>query len=275
MLKHMHTERRGRCPNHPSGDPKGHLYQNEDSGQWYCFKCGKGGGSGTLPEGVKWITSREVLAEKRLPKDRRKADWYERLEANKHPAAMEYLENHRVRYDVARKFEVGVADNSLILPVFGADGRISMYQTRWLGEKKEFRIYGPRSFHLPLFETFLAPKTWHDDTGQVTMPASGLIVIVESMVSALRLNPFVPAAATMGKTVSMAQVLRLRLLANQCRLAIWFDSDAHGKAWELRRELDGTRKAVKVIMLEGDVKGTDPCDVEDLVVIRAIQGAMR
>lgn len=259
-----HRERRGVCPK-CEADNTGHLYQNVDTLAFICFKCGFKG-RGELPE-VHWLSETEERAAK-IPKSKQTI-WYEtELSRTHHALAVNYLEQHHVPLDIAERNLVGVDGNGLIVPYidFGYEDqvyRIRYYQTRTLRGVKQWRSFGDRREHLPLFrdERFVKPD----------FP---VLFVVESMISAIRLSTYATSVATCGKTVSMEQVSKLQRIGRNRRVLVWLDADARAEALQLQRMLlDAPRVRCTLIHDETDGNKTDPCDLTDEQVEKIIRTA--
>lgn len=251
----IHHERRGLCPF--CSDKGGHLYQNIETKCWICFKCGKRG-IGDIEPAPHWLGNRLVEAERKLPADKASTNWFRPIRPERDFAAVEYLLTHQVKLATAEKYRVGVWRDCLVLPILDPvnPGSMLFYQLRGL-RKKWFRGYGPRSQVVGIFDE--APR------------ARGTYVIVESIVSALRLCEIVPTIAVCGKHVSLAQAHVLRLLCAQRRAVIWFDSlDSTKQALWLYNRIRNYAKETRVFFHKTGEAGVDPCDISD----KQIKGAL-
>lgn len=252
-----HTERRADCPFCDPPDTHGHLYQNSTTKAWICFKCGRTG-KGALS--VSWYGGgTRIDIERDLPHETLTDDWYEPLNTAKHLRAAAYLLKHHVPYYVARHYKVGVSRRShLVLPVFHPtrSDHLLFFQLRSL-QKKSFRSFGQRAAVLPLFD--------------LTEHATGRLVVVESIVSAMRLSPHAPTVALCGKLVSQWQLNALRGMAWRRRLFIWLDTDAQAQTLKLVTNLrEWAYMIVPIKTADYEQTGVDPCDVNDENVKRLL-----
>lgn len=256
-----HTERKGLCPF--CEDKKGHLYMNEDTQCWICFKCNKKGIGKKLLEqkGIQWITE-----PKKYYIGCEESYTYEYWETVKeeilskasdisalNTRALEYLESHHVSLKVAKYCRFKVWKQFLVFP-----GEYFI-QIRYLYGKL-FRTFGFKSRELIRYIT----------TGE---QFAGCVCVVESMVSAARLVPFVSSIALCGKVASLYQIELLRRYTYGQKVLIWLDSDAISYSMELVKVL--TRGKTKVIPILSpkvdDAPGIDPCDLNDKQVLKILR----
>lgn len=245
----MRIEKRGNCPF--CDDTKGHLYQNTETECWICFKCGKSG-KGDLPS-VDWIDERQVDKSTVISEDKANPtlrQWYRPI-GPEDIYALQYLKEHHISPDVADKYGVGLFGSFLVFPVM-VGKRIVFYQTRHL-TKKKFKNHGNRSWALPIYDCALE--------------YTGVRIIVESIVSALRLCRFFPTIALCGKQASHMQITKLRQLCYKKQALIWLDAvDSVSETTKLILQLREWCKARGVFTPIGE-KGVDPCDLSDSTII--------
>ena len=243
-----HIERRGRCPN--CRDRSGHLYQNEQTLCWICFKCGERG-RGELPE-VEWIARRT------MPEDDRPlltADIVPISDSELTDDEESYLTSHHISRQSAEQFlYTRESQPCLIAPTRDASGRIICLTERRFRNQPKHYLSGQRAWCLFSYVREHPRR----------------IVVVESPFSVLRLASLIDAdtalVATFGKHVTMGQFHMLDQLTSGCHTLIWFDAiDGLPQAIDLCLKLKrrGGRECRICIGASGDRSGKDPCDYSD------------
>lgn len=254
-MANFHKERRGihACPPGTlNPDKTGHLYQNTITKAWCCFKCGAAGRG--EPAAKAWLSTRFIDPE--VPLEHVDTDWYDRLELSPSKSqstvvrrAWDYLESHNVDPVSAVRFKLGTYNRRLIIPVIAPQsGQLVLYQERKLFGKKAFKTTGFRSQIYPMF---------HDDP---VYPQ--LLIVVESLISAIRLSSFADTVALCGKQASTYQLERLK--SETRNILIWLDGDAFAHGVELMSTLLHRKSGrIGIAAKDIDTPGRDPCDYKD------------
>ena len=215
----------------PAGlDTKKRLYirRKSDCILAYCHNCG---GHGFVSLGNKVKRLEELLKDNEelvkngtpeieLPLDTT-CDW------DKWPvAAKAWLMRYYVTQSIARRWGIGYSESMhrVILPVFNEDGQLIFWQGRALYPSQSPKYISVKAVDKPLFKAH-GPRHPHHNS----------VVIVEDMLSAIRISEHTDAIALLG-TSADTSVLR-NALAGYKDILIWLDPDMPGrtKAQDLKR----------------------------------------
>ena len=247
------------CPQGGHGDFK--TYVNPETGQWYCFRCGRGGK-------VQTINSPSSLRKRLFARDRGAVEFPPvelPLGADIHPDRAQRL---RTKYNLWEPSQylltTGVQYDTVMIPYADKSGEIIYYTQRYRvpapGCSKYYSMPGPKPLYVPEYV-----RKWHkpreiwrgggangvDWTEYLTD-----VVLVEGPFDAMSLHDRlrVFAVAMGGKTLAEHQLHQLKEI-NPARISIMLDreADALNKAIKLKRMLAGKlpKVPVKVVMCPG------------------------
>lgn len=132
-----------------------------------------------------------------------------------------------VRDKQIKEYGIGYSPklHRVILPVYNENKKLLMWQGRGLSEHqtKYYNVFGYGRNEL-LF------KSWIKDTS-ITTPNKDLIVVTEDILSAIRVGSVTPSVASLGTSLSLAQI---NVLGKYDKVIIWYDDDKGGKMGSLK-----------------------------------------
>lgn len=204
----------------------------------YCFSCKHS----TLLQ-IKTLRDEPTLS---VPTD----DGWVPLCTKSYPAAYRFLQTCYINQSLITKYSLMwcTASNRLVLPFF-YKGKLSAAQLRSL-DVRPLRKYihkGPPG----LWNSHIAPGEY--------------VVVVEDILSAIRINEYLPAVALCGTKTDNTTKETLTKLAKT--IILWLDSDIPGQVAcnKLRRSLQLTNE-VRVIRTALDPKCYKPKDLESYLL---------
>lgn len=229
----------GKCPKCPSTD----AFTEWGNGSKHCFSCG-------YHEGEKWdgldITRNRMAFEKakavHLPSD------YDTYTPN---FALKWLQKYDITAKEIRENRIGYsADRSLLVfPVVDRSAALLMWQGRYFGDEPypKWVTYGTRD------DVMHFPKHHESDT----------IVLVEDIVSAIKVSRVTNCMPMFGSQLSQTMLLRVSKLFKKAR--VWGDPDATKKSMKTSFALTELGCPSTIIVTEKDPKEYGTADIRQIV----------
>lgn len=225
---------KGNCPVCPSSD----AYHEYEDGHCHCYSCGEHtmcSRSSAILEALKSETKVHDQSTVSLPKD---FDYF------LPDRASHWLNRWNLTITEKRKAKIGFSEklDSLIFPVFGPSDQFGdpvYYQSRYFGvdsKVPKWRTVGSKE------DTLYLPESHKDDT----------IVMVEDIISAIKVSRVTNCTPLCGSTASMA--LKLRLQRHYRRARVWLDADARLKGLETTLALNELGLRTTMIWTDHDPK---------------------
>lgn len=234
---------RGRSP-----DTEMHLHYNTDKRVWICFRCGfKGKGDPPGGEAFRCVGQiKQMVGEQISDKARPLFDLLLENDFSLITArARHYLESHHIEpKNAAFRYKLLVDGTDLVFPVYRGK-EIVYFQKRNLMQKK---FSNPLSMDKPVFwsEEYQNPRC---------------VVIVESVVNAIRLAPLCTSAAIFGKFLSDSQCEEI--MSKSTSIDILLDAGETEASMAMARKLwTCGAEHVFIRKIPGEI-GRDPCDCDN------------
>ena len=231
-------------------DSKGHLWYNDTKDVYHCWKCGKAGkgrpsgrvkmerpeSAATLIQGLPpdsiplWKGSRGIISRR----------------------AYQYLIDRGLTVDDITKYQVHRAGSYVVFPFFDGLGELKYWVAR------AFTKLDRRYTNCPI------PRP--DVIFSTGVPAVGGFV-VEGIFKAIRVGKFYPAIALLGKEMSEAQEIRIKLFFREWVIVL-LDHDAVTKSMEIWNRLRGNRFC-HIEFYRGDIE-----DIPGPVLAKMVEGVI-
>lgn len=154
------------------------------------------------------------------------------------------------------KYHAGT--NALVMPIFGIDGITNGYSTKYLHPKKD----SPKSL------------TWFRDSCIIRISVAKLkkysrrLVLVEDIPSAVRVSPYINAAALLGTHLDPASAIAIREVWPEITIALdadtWETGDNQGL--KIKRDLSCMFEDVRIARLSKDPKCMTNAEVKEEVL---------
>ena len=204
MANFLHHES---CPNCGSRDNLGRY----NDGSAYCFGCGYQ----ERPQGVERLKT--FLKEKIEKFKVDTLDFPEDFELAIPDKARVWLDKYGITQHEISFYKIGYSPlrELLIFPIKDVDGEIIMWQGRYFGNNSDYPKYitkGSKDFVL-VYDSLAKEKKFSSDT----------VVLVEDLISAIRVSRVLPCCAILGATIPLQLTTRLSKTFKQA--IIWLDDD--------------------------------------------------
>jgi len=236
------------CPNCTSSDALA-KYENGT----YCFSC-----KYSTLEIIKTLKNQN---QENLTLTPNQADWVS-LDSHKHISAYTFLKSYHINQQLIDKYQLmwSPQTNRLVLPF--------IYKTKCVGGQLRSLDKRPMRKYLNVGDTGI----WNPNNLLATIVANWAmttIVVVEDIISAIRINEILPAVALCGTKTDNSTKETLRKLGKT--IILWLDSDIPGQnaCKKLKCSLQLTND-VKVIKTELDPKCYKKADLESYLIAATV-----
>lgn len=165
-----------------------------------------------------------------------------------------WLYSAGITESVWKEYNIGYSESMrrVVLPVYNDTGRLIWYQCRALlkGQKPKY-LQPRRGRDTVLFQSEPIRRNVQE------------LVIVEDILSAIRVGRFKPAVSLLGTKISTAQC---NILGRAKRVNIWLDNDSAGRNGARRiRKAVGLITEVRITQSEVDPKALNDNEIKELL----------
>ena len=246
---------------HCGKDAAADIRHNLDGYSMYCHRCGT---PEFVPLGVLSFAERMEL--RKLEKEaatvltratvRLPADFTLDIPANR----LSWLLEASITPYMARKVGIGYTPKyqRIVLPVYDADNNLVFTQNRAVIKGQQPKYLNP-SVNREAILYFAAPQDADFST----------VVVVEDILSAIRVGEFIPTYSLLGTKVSLIQA---NLLIQYAHILIWLDPDKAGvDGTKKLKKLAGLVSQVTVVTSDADPKNLTNQEIKDILSCHANQ----